>query len=146
MRVIKIKNQNEKKEQLLNEIDSVLGEYSKLKEKSKHGDLSDILEEEIYTLITQTLNIVRHLDNPDYYDQINEILVKNKPYLSKRFMSIMGILIAIRRNLATDLIAIKSNLNYENKIDVLTNFEDISIDFPKKMIDIGKTMTEVYFN
>ncbi len=101
----------------------------------------------MYTLITQTQNIVRHLDNPDYYDQINEILGKKKPYLSKRFMSIMGILIAIKRNLASNLIAIKeSGLNYERKIDLLTNFEEISIDFPKKMLEKGKAMTEVYFN
>jgi len=74
-------------------------------------------------------------------------LGKNKPYLSKRFLSIMGILIAIKKNLATDLIAIKeSGLIFERKIDLLTNFEDISIDFPKKMLDWGKTMTEVYFN
>lgn len=104
-------------------------------------------EDEIYNLITLTLNIAGHLDNPDYHNQITKILEKERPYLSKRFMSIMGILIAIRKNLYTDLIAInRIDLPYENKIEILTNFEEISIDFPKKMLEMGKSMAEVYFN
>jgi len=59
----------------------------------------------------------------------------------------MGILTAIKKNLSTDLITInKIGLTHENKLEIVTNFEEISIDFPKKSIDIGKSMAEVYFN
>ncbi len=144
---MKIENQDKIKEKLLNEIDGVLVEYEKLKQKSEYTDLSDIPEDDMFNLITHTLNIVGHLDNPDYHDQITKILEKKRPYFSKRFMSIIGILIAIKRNLSTDLIGIKKvDLTQENKIEILTNFEEISIDFPKKSIAMGKIMAEVYFN
>ena len=109
--------------------------------------MSDLPDDEIYNLITLTLNIVGQFDNPDYFNQITKILEKERPYLSKRFMSIMGILTAIERNLSTGSISInKTNLRYENKIQIITDFEEISIAFPKKSIEMGKIMTEVYFN
>ncbi len=109
--------------------------------------MSDLPDDVIYNLITLTLNIVGQFDNPDYFNQITKILEKERPYLSKRFMSIMGILTAIERSLSTGLISInKTNLKHENKIEIITDFEEISIDFPKNSIVIGKIMTEVYFN
>lgn len=59
----------------------------------------------------------------------------------------MGILIAIRRNLATDLISIdRRELPLEDAHEITTILEDISIDFPENMLEMGKMMTEVYLN
>ena len=91
--------------------------------------------------------MVGHFENPDYYNQITKILETERPYLSKRFMAIMGILIAIKKNLSTDLITIRTiGLLDEKRLEIITNFEEISVDFSKKMLEMGKSMTEVYLN
>ncbi|MFW9969690.1 MAG: Swt1 family HEPN domain-containing protein [Candidatus Odinarchaeota archaeon] len=101
----------------------------------------------MYTLITQTLNIAGYFVNPDYYNQMRDILEKESPHISKRFMSIMGILTALKKNLSADLIIINEEiLTHESKVRIFPNLEEIFIDFPKKMLEMGKILTEVYFN
>ncbi len=51
---MKIENQDKIKEKLLNEIDGVLVEYEKLKQKSEYTDLSDIPEDDMFNLIYRT--------------------------------------------------------------------------------------------